>query len=136
MQRTKSQYAILICLFTLASGLVMVRPALAAGPKQEGYPPPAEATPETPLLEEPLSQPTLQPYPPAGAGLDGLIPLPIGSQGEEGATGASPSAGTVGAQQGDNRGILFLWLGFFATLLIFLTSVIGAIVLFTRRNEA
>ena len=35
----------------------------------------------------------------------------------------------------DARGLLYLWLGFADTLLIFGASVIGAVILFTRRAQ-
>lgn len=135
MQLTKATSGIAIGLLILAIGLVSARPVSASGPRQEGYPPPGETTSETPLIEDAPIQSTVLPYPPAGAGTDGATPIPIGSQAGEEARGGNPGAGILDAQQGSDRGILFLWLAFFATLLIFLTSVIGAIVLFNRRNE-
>lgn len=135
MHHKKAKSGITIRLLFLAMGLVLARPVIGLGPSQEGYPPPDEATSEAPLIEEVPIQSTALPYPPAGAGTDGATPIPIGSQAIEEATGANPGAGILDAQQGSDRGILFLWLGFFATLLIFLTSVVGAIVLFNRRNE-
>jgi len=35
----------------------------------------------------------------------------------------------------DRQGVLYMWLGFVATLLIFIASVLGAIMLFTRRVQ-
>ena len=61
-----------------------------------------------------------------GIGIDGAGQLPVVPE-STGNTTASPAAGS--------RGLLYLWLGFIATLLILLTSVIGSIRLFTRRNE-
>lgn len=135
MQQTKAKSGVTIGLLILAVGLVLARPVSGLGPRQEGYPPPDEVTIESPLIEEVPIQPTAFAYPPAGAGTDGATPIPIGSQAFEEGTDGNLGAGILDAQQGSGRGILFLWLGFFATSLIFLTSMVGAIVLFTRRNE-
>jgi hypothetical protein len=48
-----------------------------------------------------------------------------------GVVGSAPEA----AQMGAGQGALYLWLGFIATLLIFLASVLGAVMLFTRRVQ-
>ncbi len=135
MQRRNNQSIYLICALFLALGLMAVHPVAGSAPKQEGYPPPGEVTVEAPPFEDAPLQPTALPYPPAGTGFDGATPIPIGSQGVNEATGGDSAASILNAQQDGNRGLIFLWLGFFATLLIFLTSVVGAIVLFTRRNE-
>lgn len=42
----------------------------------------------------------------------------------------------VNQQEGGRNSLLYLWLGFLGTLLIFIASVVGATMLFTRRNES
>lgn len=57
----------------------------------------------------------------------------IGSApGYDGAVGTD--AQTQPAAAGNGRGTLFLWLGFIVALLIFITGVIGSIVLYTRKS--
>ena len=136
MQRAKTLSGILICLFFLAIGLMMARAASATGQRQEGYPPPSEAATETLAIEPAAIQPTALPYPPAGTVLNQPTPIPICSHGLEEATGGNSATDIPNAQQESGRGILFLWLGFLATILILLTSVVGAVILFTRRNES
>lgn len=128
MRRSIMRFGLLFWLLSLAAGLIVARPASGLGPQQEGYPPPIE-------IEEPPVQPTAFPYPPAGADSSGAAPIPIGSQTTEQTVGENPVARAPDSQQDDDHGLLFLWLGFLATTLIFLTSVVGAIILFTRRNE-
>lgn len=136
MQRAKTQSGILICLFFLAIGLMMARAASATGQRQEGYPPPSEAATEIPAIEPATNQPTALPYPPAGTDINQPAPVPIGSQAIEEAASGNSATDIPNAQQESSRGILFLWLGFLATILILLTSVVGAAILFTRRNES
>lgn len=136
MQRAKTQSGILICLLFLAIGLIMARSASASGLRQEGYPPPSEAATDVPVNEPATNQPTALPYPPAGTGFDQPPPVPIGSQAIEKAASDNSATDIPNAQQESGRGILFLWLGFLATILILLTSVVGAVILFTRRNES
>lgn len=115
--------------------LVLAPVALASGPRQDDYPAP-QATID-PLRGEPLlATPTLAGYPPVQPGVGAGTPVPIGVDGAgqlpivpESAAESTATPATTG------RGLLYLWLGFIATLLILLTSVIGAIRLFTRRNE-
>lgn len=128
MRRSIIRFGLLFWLLSLAVGLIVARSASGLGPQQEGYPPPIE-------IEEPPVQPTAFPYPPAGADSSGAAPIPIGSQTTEQTVGENPVARAPDAQQDGDHGLLFLWLGFLATTLIFLTSVVGAIILFTRRNE-
>lgn len=112
--------------------LVLAPAALASGPRQDGYPGP-QATID-PLTGEPLlATPTLAGYPPAQPGIGAGTPVPIGVDG----AGQLPAAPLAPSQPAvpTGRGLLYLWLGFIATLLILLTSVIGAVRLFTRRNE-
>lgn len=127
--------AALILILALAPGV-----ALAANGHQEGYPSPLLPTPTLATSGEIPDNPMAEPYPSGGTDFSGQAPVPIGI--ESGATsGESVAADTsLNTASGDesaiSRGIVFLWLGFIATLLVFLTSVFGSIVLFTRRNES
>jgi hypothetical protein len=128
--------------FRLIGGLAMValvalslvnRPALASRSRQDSYPPPAQATPESaPLDVTPL------PYPPAEPAPGSASPAPVGDQ--DGLQTTENTTGEVNAaqltQSAGNRGLLYLWLGFLATLLIFGACVFGAALLFARRNES
>ncbi len=129
----------------LSFGLILVlclvfSAALASGPRQDEYPPPQPTI--DPLRGEPLmpppggATPTLAGYPPAQPGIGAGSPVPIGIDGA-GQLPAAPksSGGSTTSPETNSRGLLYLWLGFIATLLILLTSVVGAIRLFTRRNE-
>ena len=122
-----------LLLFILAAA----RPLKALDPHQEGYLPPAEA-PSLPLSEDPFPEPsTGDSYPATGTDGGAFTPMPIGIQG--GAPELQENApADVNATGGEanNRGLVFLWLGFTATFLVFLTSVVGSIMLFTRRNES
>ena len=128
----KFQTAALL-LALLAIALMIGRPARASGPQQDGYPAPGEAE-----LTAPETITVTQPYPAGGAEPDN--PIPIGEPSGEGAAPVDSDPLLVNdgrtAQQPANRGLLYLWVGFLATFLVFLTSVVGAIVLFTRRNES
>ena len=84
-----------------------------------------------------MPTPTLAGYPPAQPGIGVGSPVPIGVDG----AGQLPvvpdsAADTTATPATSSRGLLYLWLGFIATLLILLTSIIGSIRLFTRRNES
>ena len=77
----------------------------------------------------PIDQPTATPTPTVGPSLTRLAV--IGSApGYDGAANANNQAQAAG---GNGRGTLFLWLGFIVALLIFITGVIGSIILYTRR---
>jgi hypothetical protein len=122
-----------LAIVVLAALLLVHRPALASRSRQDSYPPPAQATPEgAPLNVTPL------PYPPAEPAPGSASPAPIGDQ--DGLQATQDTTGEVNAaqlpQSAGNRGLLYLWLGFLATLLIFGACVFGAALLFTRRNES
>lgn len=53
---------------------------------------------------------------------------------EPGAATTQDTAAAVPVAVSPN-GLLFLWLGFLFALLVFVTSVIGSVLLFARRNE-
>ncbi len=75
--------------------------------------------------------------PPGGvAPPDGVAPPTIGSPlgGESGVDLSGATAANVAPPS--SRGLLYLWLGFAATLLIFAASVLGAIMLFVRRVDS
>lgn len=127
----------------LLAGMVLLlfipsaaRPLQALAPRQEGYPPPAEATP-LPLSEDPFPEPNPgDPYPATGTDAGVFTPVPIGIQsGASELPGSAPAVMNAAGGEAGNRGLVFLWLGFMATFLVFLTSVVGSIMLFTRRNE-
>lgn len=137
---TKIRAAALTLLLLLAAIALTHNLPAAADANQEGYPPPVE---DVPLPDVGQSTPltvTLQPYPAGGTDFIDSSPVPIGGQSgaqanEGDTTGFEESIGQSGNEAG-NRGLVFLWLGFLATFLVFLTSVVGSIILFTRRNDS
>ena len=133
MQRTIIHFRVIAGLLALMIGLVMSGPVSGLGLEQVGYPPPVEA----PQIEEPpIAQPDTFPYPPTEAGHDAIAPLPVvGSQATEQMDRQNSGAGIPDTQLTGDHGLLFLWLSFFITLLVFLACTIGAAILFTRRNE-
>lgn len=112
------------------------RAALASNPQQESYPPPILETVE-PAPEQVIPQAaTPLFYPPADADFNAVTPIPIGGQsGVQAPQGNLSNASNTTTTETSDRGLIFLWLGFIATLLIFGTSVVGSLLLFTRRNE-
>jgi hypothetical protein len=133
-------HALSIALFgaALVTLLLIARPVNASPSLQEGYPPPTPATeqvsPNNPLT--PLPTP-IAPYPQPEAPSLLATPNPIGAQNgiSNGQIVTEGAAGPESAQQGDSRNLLYLWAGFLGTLLIFIGCVVGASMLFTRRNE-
>lgn len=114
--------------FTLLAALLALAGAVRAAPaRQDQYPAPEQPT------ADPLAAPTAYPAP-----LPLMVtPAPVGGAFDgEPAVGVVSSLPDAAAQASDSQGILFLWLGFIATLLIFAASVLGAIMLFTRRVQS
>jgi hypothetical protein len=65
-------------------------------------------------------------------------PNPIGAQNgiSNGQIAVEEVVEQESAQQGGSRSLLYLWVGFLGTLLIFIGCLVGASMLFTRRNES
>ncbi len=115
---------LLVALTTLA-GVVRAAPA-----RQDPYPVPEQPTAD-PLV--PLASPSAYPAPlPGSAATPELIGSPPEGQPAVLVIVATPEATPVSRGQG----VLYLWLGFIATLLIFVASVIGAMMIFTRRVQS
>jgi hypothetical protein len=119
-------------------GLVMMmsRVALASGPKQDSYPPPVQTPAAIPTAEQANPTATTAAYPSTERDFWPATPISVGDQAAQNLPGGESMMGTQTAQQANERGLFYLWLGFIATFLIFGTSVLGATLLFTRRNES
>lgn len=122
------------------ASMLIEQSTLASNQRQDTYPPPVQETIESLPIETIPPSATALPYPPSDMDYSAATPIPIGVQ-----SGAQiPQGNIVGdsnlsdqaTQQTSDRGLLILWVGFIATLLIFCTSIIGALILFTRRNES
>lgn len=118
----------LACLALLVALLALVGVARAAPARQDPYPAPPQPTAD-PLT--PVAMPTAYPAPLPAMETPGIIGGTFDAQGAVGVTGSVTEA----TQASDGQGVLYLWLGFVATLLIFLASVLGAVMLFTRRVQ-
>ena len=119
----------LACLTLGVALLALTGVARAAPARQDPYPAPQQPTAD-PLA--PQATPTGYPVPLPAAETPALIGGAFDEQTAVGVVGSVPEA----AQLGDGQGVLYLWLGFIATLLIFLASVLGAVMLFTRRVQS
>lgn len=119
----------LACLALLAMLLTWGGLAHAAPARQDPYP-----APEQPTADPLIPQATPSAYPAPGV-LPAATPAPIGvpfdDQGNVGVVAVPTSAPAPPSEQG----VLYLWLGFVATLLIFGAAVLGAVMLFTRRVQ-
>ncbi len=122
----------------LAAQLLTARPAVAAPSLQEGYPPPTLSTDQESPNEFVTPLPTpIAPYPQPEAPSLLITPNPIGGQ-NGGFNGQMMTEEVVApeiAPEGSSRNLIYLWAGFLGTLLIFIGCVVGASILFTRRNE-
>jgi hypothetical protein len=129
-------------LFVVLLFLVSAAPrmALASGALQDSYPPPAAEPTPLPADGVVPELDTGDPYPSGGTDFSPLAPVPIGVQTSDplsptNPTGDSTANSTIDQESGE-RGLVFLWLGFVATFLVLMTSMVGSIILFTRRNES
>lgn len=140
VEMTKFRFAPTLLLLVAVVMILASPPAFASGPRQDSYPAPTESTIIQPEVIETLPAITIESYPADGAGLGAQTPVPIGvetgaqSPLQNGLDGSGANVPLTPETSG--RGLLYLWVGFLATFLVFLTSVIGSIVLFTRRNES
>jgi hypothetical protein len=115
--------------FTLLIALLALAGAVQAAPaRQDPYPAPQQPTVD-PLMT-PVT-PTAYPAPLPAMETPGIIGGTFDGQEAVGVVGSVPEV----AQVSNGQGVLYLWLGFVATLLIFLASVLGAVMLFTRRVQ-
>lgn len=117
----------LACLKLLVVLLALAGAAQAAPARQDPYPAPEQPTVD-PFATLPM--PTAYPAPLPTMETPGIIGGTFDGQEAVGVVGSVPTAALVSEQ-----GVLYLWLGFVATLLIFLASVLGAVMLFTRRVQ-
>lgn len=119
----------LACLALLVLLLALAGAVQAAPAHQDQYP-----APELPTADPfaPLSTPTAYPAPLPTTGTPALIGGPFDGQPAVGVVSGAPEAV---AQAPSSQGVLYLWLGFTATLLIFVASVLGAVMLFNRRVQ-
>lgn len=120
----------LACLALLAALLAWGGLAYAAPAHQDTYPPPEQPTAD-PLI--PQVAPSAYPAP---ALIPAVTPDPIGAPFDSQGTVGVVSVPTRAPAPPSSQGLLFLWLGFVATLLIFGAAVLGAVMLFTRRMQS
>jgi hypothetical protein len=131
----RSRAMILLFLLVL-SGALQQPPAGYA--RQDSYPPPTQAqglTP-TPGAVEATATPAAYPsFIEPDFAVNTPAPIGVESGGVSPAVPGDAAAGQQITPEATSRGLVFLWLSFIATFLIFLVAVVGAIILFTRRNE-
>jgi ABC-type transport system substrate-binding protein len=124
---------ILLAGLLAATCLAGIKPALTSSPPaQDPYPAP-ELPQIDPIPDSPSTMQPVEPYPSAD-GSTGIIggdsPL-VPEAGIDQAFVSEASAAPVASP----AGLYFLWGGFIAALLIFITAVVGSVVLFARRVE-
>lgn len=129
----------LACLALLAVLLVWGGLVHAAPARQDPYPAPEQPTAD-PLapLPTPIAYPApgVLPVTPNPGALPAATPAPIGAPFDNQGNVGVVVAPTPAPAPPSSQGVLFLWLGFVATLLIFGAAVLGAVMLFTRRVQA
>lgn len=90
----------------------------------------------SPLGQDPYPSPiqNIEPYPAPG---DAPVFTTAESPGTTTDQSQIPALSATETQTVNSSmsGLIFLWLGFIATFLIFVAAIIGSILLFTRRNE-
>jgi hypothetical protein len=117
-----------------ATCLAGIKPALASAPHaQDPYPAP-ELPQIDPIQDGPAPVQDVEPYPPPAEGSTSIIggespAVPEGAFDQPFVS--EPPASPVASP----AGLYFLWGGFIAALLIFITAVVGSVVLFARRVE-
>lgn len=134
----RSRVMILVFLLLLIGAIH--RPASAGDARQDSYPPPAAEQTTTPTPDLLAATPTPATYPTLiDPDFVANTPVPIGVDGSgqfpSALPGSQPAAGQPVTLEATSRGLVFLWLSFIAAFLVFLIAVVGAIILFTRRNE-
>lgn len=121
--------SLLVVLLAMAGAAPGAGAVWAAPARQDPYPAPQQPTAD-PFA--PLPTPSAYPPPLPTAATPAPIGGPLDGQPVVGIVDAAPDTAT---QVSSGDGALYLWLGFIATLLIFTASVIGAVMLFTRRIQ-
>lgn len=112
-----------------------VAEAQEAQPDAAAYPGPQVGGEDTVVAPQPAVAPGEPPA--AQPGGDTAAPVVIGGAQNTTAPAVQPGEGTTAvaqAQEGEEGGLAFLWIAFLAALTIFVAAVIGAIILYTRRQ--
>jgi hypothetical protein len=115
------------CLAAFVFLLALAGAAQAAPARQDPYPAPPQ-----PTVDPLAATPTAYPAPLPVMATPALIGGPLDGQPASGVVNSAPEGMT---QAPTSQGVLYLWLGFIATLLIFAASVLGAVMLFNRRVQ-
>lgn len=107
-----------------------ITPLPAVPAAQDSYPGSNDAI--FPTAELPASYP-LDQVTPTASPQPTRINVIGNTQGYESAADGNSSQTTANRDSANSRGTLFLWIGFIVALLIFVTGVVGSIVLYTRK---